>query len=305
LTVPTDVKDGHNYRVYAKAYEDGDEDNQFTEEYVSIDIKKDTHDVVIDNIDMPDSVGCGDTFDASIKLINIGKRDEDVKVKITNSELGINQEETLTVDTDSKKTVSLTVNLPKDATQGNHSLKVQAFFHLTNGNYESSVTKTVALDVEGNCVTQASNLALTTEVLETPYSGQQFSVKINLFNTGNQAQTYSITASGYEGWATLDKIEPFTITLDPSEAGSAYVYLTPLNVSGSQNLKVKAVYGAKSIEKDIRVTVNQKISAPQAYQGFITKLSNLSGFDLVTVNIILVVAIVLVVLWIMRVRKTY
>lgn len=305
LTVPVEVKDGHNYRIYSKVYEDGNEDTQCIEDYVSIDIKKNTHDVAIDNVDLPESVSCDSSFDATIKLINMGKRNEDVKVKITNTELNIDEEKTLTLDTESKKNVVLTDYIPKDAVQGNHSLKIQAFFHLVSGNYENSVTKTVAVDVEGNCVVQQSNLVLTTEVLDTPYSGQQFSVKLNLFNTGDKTQTYSITASGYENWARLDKIEPFTLALNPSEAGTAYIYLTPLNVSGNENFKAKVIYGGKSTEKVVNVAVNQKISAPQAYQGFITKLSNLSGFDLVTVNVILVIAIILVILWILRVRRAY
>lgn len=305
LTVPIDVKDTHTYRVYAKVYEDGEEETQCVEEYVTIDIKKQTHDVAIDKIELPDSVGCDENFDVKVTLVNMGKRDEDAKVRIYSSELGINEEKTLSIDKEDKKSIVLSAKVPKDATKGNHSLKIDAFFHLSNDVYQDSVTKTDAINVQGNCIVEEPNLALTTEILDTPYVGQQFAIKLNLFNTGDKKGSYTITASGYDVWARVDKIEPVTLTIEPSETASAYIYLTPLNVSGDKNLKVKVMYSGKTVEKDINVRVNEKASAPKAYQGFVTKLSNLTGFDLITVNIILGIAILLIILWIIRVRRAY
>lgn len=305
LKVPVDVKDTHSYRVYAKAYEDGDEDKQCVDSYVSIDIKKETHSIVIDKVELPSSVSCDNTFDAKVTLANLGKRDEDAKVKIYNSELKINEEKTLTIDKEDKKSVTISAHIPKDATQGNHSLKIDAFFHLSNDNYGNSVTKTVALDVEGSCIVEEPNIALTTELLDTAYAGEQITIKLNLFNTGDKKAAYSVTASGYEAWATLNKIDPMTVTLDPSQTASAYIYLTALNTSGSKNFKVNVLYGDKKFEKDISLELKEKISAPKAYQGLVSKLSNIAGVDLVTVNIVLVIGVILVLMWIIRVRRSY
>lgn len=305
LKVPVDVKD-HTYRVYAKAYEDGEEETQCVEDYVTIDIKKETHDVVIDKVEIPDSVNCGESADVKITLANIGKRDEDVKVKVSNPELKTDEEKTLTIDKEDKKTVVIPFKIPQDATKGNHSLKIQAFFHLSNDAYQNSVTETYSVDVQGDCIVEEPNLVLTSEVLDTPYIGQQFTVKLNLFNTGDKKANYAIIASGYESWARLDKIEPAILTIEPSQTTSVYIYLTPLNTTtGTKNLHVKVTYGEKKIEKDIGVEINEKVSAPQAYQGFVTKISNLSGLDLITVNAILVIAIILILMWIIRVRRTY
>ncbi len=196
--------------------------------------------------------------------------------------------------------------MPKDASKGNHTLRVDAMFHLSSDVYQSSVTKSSSINVQGNCAAEESNLAITTELLNTPYSeGEQFTIKLNLFNTGNKKATYMITASGYDAWARLDKIDPVTIALEPSETASAYLYLTTLNVSGSKSLRVRVAYGDKRVDKDIYVEVKERVTTNKAYQGFVTRLSNLSGLDLVTVNIILVIAIILIILWIIRVRRSY
>lgn len=305
LTVPIDVTAGHDYRVYAKVYEDGNEEEQCTEDYVAIDIKKQTHDVIIDKSELPDSASCDENFDVTLTLVNIGNKDEDVKVTLYNSELKINEEKTLSIDKGDKKKVTISPHIPKDATEGNHSLKTQVFFHLSNDEYQDSVTRTDAINVQGNCVVEKPNLALTTELLDTAYSGEQLTLKLNLFNTGDKTATYTITASGYEGWARLDKIDPVTVTLNPSETASSYLYLTALNTSGTKNMRVRVMFGDQRVDKDVNIDLKEKVSAPKAYQGFVTKLSNLTGFDLITVNIILGIAIILIIMWIIRVRRAY
>jgi len=305
LTVPVDVKNSHSFRLYVKAYEDGEEDTQCTDDYIGIDIKKDTHNIAIDKVELPSSVSCDETFDAKVTLSNLGKKDEDVKLTMYNSELKINEEKTFKLSTESKKSVVISSHVPKDATQGNHSLKLDASFHLVSDNYQQSVTKTTAIDVEGSCIVEEPNIALTTELLDTAYAGEQLTIKLNLFNTGDKKATYSITASGYEAWAALNKIDPMTVTLDPSQTASAYIYLTASNTSGNKNFKVKVLYGDKKLEKDINLDLKEKISAPKAYQGLVSKLSNLAGVDLVTVNIVLVIGVILVLMWIVRVRRSY
>ncbi|MFH1249289.1 MAG: putative S-layer protein [archaeon] len=304
LKVPVDIKT-HTFRLYAKAYEDGEEETQCNEDYMSIDIKKDTHAIAISRVSLPEAVQCDDSFSADLSLANIGKNDEDVRVVISNTELGIKEEQTLSIDKEDTKKVPITLKVPKTASEGNHTLKIQAFYRLSNDVYQDSVTRTDQINVEGNCIKEEPNLVMTTELVNDAYINEPLTMKMNLFNTGSKAATYTITVSGYEGWARLDKIDPIVLTIEPSQQASAYVYMTALALAGSKSFKVQARYADKKVEKDVNLELKEKASAPKAYQGFVAKLSNLTGFDLITVNIILVVAIILVLMWIMRVRRTY
>jgi hypothetical protein len=113
-------------------------------------------------------------------------------------------------------------------------------------------------------------------------------------------------ASDYETWAMLDKVEPATVTVEAGKSAASYIYLTPLETAaGTHTITLKALWGSKKVEKTLSVAVNEKVTPTSAYKSLSQRLSNLSGFDLATVNIVLVVAIILVFIWIMRVRRAY
>ncbi len=308
LKVPLEITESHGYRLYVKAYSEDEEDKQCNEDYVSIDLKRETHAILIDKIEVPSSVSCGSSFDITTTLIDTGKKDEDVKLKITNSELKINEEKTLSIDRDDKRKVTITPQIPKDATEKNYTLTVQALYHLSSDSYQDSSSKTVQLEVKGNCAAAAttSNAVLSSEVLAQPYANEQSGIKLTLFNTGTARTTYTLSVSGYEDWAILNKIEPAVLTIDAGSKGEAFVYLTPLqNASGEKRFTVKALYGDKKLESQVALSIKERVSAPSLYQSFATRLSNLSGFDLMTVNIILLIAVILTIIWVLRVRRTY
>ncbi len=307
MKVPLDITESHSYRLYAKAYLEDEEEKQCNEDYISIDLKRETHAILIDKLETPSSVGCGETFDVTTTIIDNGKKDEDVKLRISNTELKINEEKTLSIDREDKKKVILSPQIPKDASEKNYTFTVQAFYHLSSDTYQDSTSKTVQITVKGNCAAAVTTTAvLSSEVLAQPYANEQAGIKFTLFNTGTAKTTYTLSVSGYADWAILNKIEPAVLTIDAGSKGEAFVYLTPLeNVSGEKKFTVKALYGDKKTESEVRINVKERLSAPSVYQGLATRLSNLSGFDLMTVNVVLVIAVILTVIWILRVRKSY
>ncbi len=308
LKVPLDVTESHGYRLYVKVYSEDEEEKQCNEDYVSIDLKRETHAILIDKIEVPSSVSCGSSFDITTTLIDTGKKDEDVKLKITNSELKIDEEKTFSLDRDDKKKITLTPQIPKDAAEKNYTFTVQALYHFSSDSYQDSTSKTVQVVVKGNCLTAetTTKAVLSSETLAQPYANEQAGIKLTLFNTGSVRTTYTLSVSGYEDWAILNKIEPAVLTIDANSKGEAFVYLTPLqSVTGEKKFTVKAVYGDKKAESQVALSIKERISAPSMYQSFATKLSNLSGFDLMTVNAVLVIAVILTIAWILRVRKRY
>ena len=306
LVVPTDVKDTHDYRLYVKVFEDGEEEKQCRERNVAIDIKKETHSVIVDKVSLPDTVNCGEVVDGSITLINIGKRDEDAKVKVTNPELKISEERTINIDSGDKRTLSIPIKIPEAAAEKNYTLSIQTLFNLVSSTYEQSKTKTIGLAVQGNCGAAEANTVISLEVLSQPYINERFGIKVQVFNIGKEKAAYKITADNYQSWARLDLIEPVTLTIEPGRSDSAIAYLTPTTeLQGDRRITIKAISGDKTIEESATVNVKEKLKASTLYGRVTERLSNLSGFDLATVNIVLIVAIILIAVWIMRVRRSY
>lgn len=307
LQVPLDVSSTHDYRIYAKAYEDGNEEKQCDEEYLSIDIKKETHSIIIDKVEVPTIAKCEESFDFKVKLANAGKDDEDdVKLQIVNSELGINEEKLITIDSGDSRTITMPITIQKNTPEKDYLFVVRAYFQLSNDEYKKDVSSSKTIKVQGNCLQIIENTVINAEVLSSAFAKEQFGIKLTVFNTGSVAATYNIIAENYDSWAQLDRVEPTTITVEAGKSAASYIYLTPLETAaGTHTITLKALYGDKKAEKTVTVSVGEKVTATSAYQKISQRLSNLSGFDLATVNIVLVVAIILVFIWVMRVRKAY
>ncbi|MFH0831847.1 MAG: putative S-layer protein [archaeon] len=307
LKVPLDVSNTHDYRIYAKVFEDGEEDTQCKEDYISVDVKKETHSLLIDKVDMASTARCDDSITAEIKLANAGKTDEeDIKIEMINSELGISEEKLVDLDAGESRTTELSIKIPKNTTEKDYSMTIRAYYYLSNDEYRKDIQAVKTLKVTGNCMPVIENTVVNAEVLNTAVIKEQFGIKLTVFNTGTSTATYNVLASGYETWATLDKIEPSSITVEAGKSEAAYIYLTPFeDAAGQKSVTVKAMWGSKKVEKTILIPVTDKLTAQSAYQKLSQRLSNLSGFDLATVNIVLVIAIVLVFIWIMRARKAY
>ncbi|MBS3090442.1 putative S-layer protein [Candidatus Pacearchaeota archaeon] len=307
LKVPLDIINTHDFRIYAKVYEDGEEESQCYEDYISTDLKKESHSLLIDKVEMPSTAKCDDSIEADVKLANAGKNDEeDVKLEVINSELGISEEKLFNLDTGEARTSTLAIKIPKNTTEKDYTITIRASYYLSNDEYKKDVQAVKTVKVSGNCMPVIENTVVNAEVLNTAVVKEQLGIKLTIFNTGTSTATYNVAASGYETWATLDKVEPATVTVEAGRSESSYVYLTPLeNTAGAHTITLKAMWGSRSLTKTITIPVTEKMTPQSAYQKISQRLSNLSGFDLATVNIVLVVAIVLVFAWIMRVRRAY
>jgi uncharacterized membrane protein len=307
LKVPLDVSNTHDYRVYAKAYEDGNEEGQCSEDYLSIDIKKESHSILIDKVEIPATATCDSTFDVKVKLANAGKNDEeDVKVQVVNSGLGISEEKLIDIDSGESRTVTIPVTIQKNTAENDYTFTIRAYFHLSDDEYQKDVSTSKAVKVQGNCLQVIENTVMNAEVLSDAYVKEQFGIKLTVFNTGTATATYNIIAADYEKWATLDKVEPATLAVEAGKSAVSYIYLTPLEAAtGTKTLTIKALFGSKKVEKTLSIAVNEKMTPTSMWQRISQRLSNLSGFDLATVNIVLIVSIILVFIWVMRVRRAY
>jgi hypothetical protein len=76
----------NDYAVFVKAL---DEDDYCNEKFVKINVKREKEDVAIKEITADENLQCGNDFELSVKVANLGSRDQDVIIKAENKELGI------------------------------------------------------------------------------------------------------------------------------------------------------------------------------------------------------------------------
>ncbi|PIN95560.1 hypothetical protein COU56_01230, partial [Candidatus Pacearchaeota archaeon CG10_big_fil_rev_8_21_14_0_10_31_9] len=90
LEIPKKLDDGHDFVIYV--YVEG-ENGECNSEYVDVNIERDDDLIEISSIDLSSaSISPGSNVIMQIKLKNLGADDQDVKVKLENSELKINFE---------------------------------------------------------------------------------------------------------------------------------------------------------------------------------------------------------------------
>ncbi len=131
LEIPNDFDEKNNYILFVKAYEDGNEEQQCNYDIIKVNLEREKHEVVINEIKiMPEEVAVGGGFRAFIEIENIGREDEkDVYIKLENNELGINIEsDKFKLDSKDKDSKSFSVKIPEDAKDGSYNLKTSVYY---------------------------------------------------------------------------------------------------------------------------------------------------------------------------------
>lgn len=129
--VPEDIDEKNDYAIFVKVM---DEDEEYcNEEYVSVDIEREKHDVIIEDILITTGdVICGDKISLETKIRNRGSRDEDIFLMIENSELGILEKsdefEIERYDEDDEAKEIFTIKIPNNAGKGEYKIKATVFF---------------------------------------------------------------------------------------------------------------------------------------------------------------------------------
>jgi len=136
IKVEEELDENDRYAIFVRTIANYNEDDgkkeYFNESYNEIRLKRKNHHVVVKDIDInqnKDDFVCGDYLDVSVNLKNFGKSNENVKIKIKNKELFINEEsETINLerygfDDDVKKVFNL--KIPENLNPGWYVLRFE------------------------------------------------------------------------------------------------------------------------------------------------------------------------------------
>jgi len=169
LEVDKDWDDG-SYEVHVKAYESGNENQQCIEDIEDIDVDRPNQKVMIKDILVnPSTVSCGYIFNAEVDVQNVGSKDDDaVKVRMYNSELGIDVlSDTFSLekydDRDDDNTVYLEATVPEGMANKEYALTFTLYYDDLGEqkNYVEKITVNGCLASEGDLEETDSTNELT------------------------------------------------------------------------------------------------------------------------------------------------
>jgi len=210
LTVPYDLDfdGGDEFRVYVKAYEDGDEDAYCISDSIEINIEREDNAVMVEKAKLtPSVVNPGETTELVVDLLNIGDKDQDdVTVKVYRSDLKIDQiSERVDLDkfedSDNDATRRFTLNIPTTAKPGDYSIEVNVLDEDEEVYEADDATIFVTLTVAGEAVEEASLELIQTSFEQT--QGDSFSLPAKVKNDGNSEATYIVEVFPTGGWADV------------------------------------------------------------------------------------------------------
>jgi hypothetical protein len=147
--IPSDAEDGEEYTIYVEAC---GEDENGNEECVidtsqTIKVEREKHEVeIFSAVVSPSTISCYDSFDISVGVKNIGQKNEDVRIVVTNSELGISASKEVELEAedadDYKATVGFAFAAPSDLKEGIYPIKIEAKYGDEVETKTLSLTKT-------------------------------------------------------------------------------------------------------------------------------------------------------------------
>ena len=137
-TDPSEVEEDEDLKLFIKAFDDDNEQFQCVQESINLNLDIENRELIIDNRNtkfIPQSASCDDTVLAVIGLINIGKKDIEADVSLTNRELGINLKsdkiriESFTSEERNKVTKQFEVRIPENAKKKDYVFDVKINFN--------------------------------------------------------------------------------------------------------------------------------------------------------------------------------
>jgi len=306
--LPIDLENG-NYKLYIRAYEDGNESGECVSEsedftdiaktYFEFEIVSSDKATVIVKKELPNvKASCGDNnVEVRFMIYNTGSYDEDqILVTLESSKLGIYEKYLIENLRDGKgKEAVFYITVPEEVENSYEKLKIYTYYdydededELDEHSYgESSEDEgddfSMLLEIL-SC--QAPEPTVTANLDSEATVGENLIVKARVTNQGED-NNFIISASGFESWAKLVSIDPQTASINEGEFQEVTITLSPTE-AGAQSFKINTVADGTSYEQ----TVSLNIAEEEGMFGF--NMSNLMFYAII--GIVALIALIFLVL---------
>lgn len=224
----SDLKEGDDYALFVKAYEDGNEDENCNYYQTDLDFQRQTHSVIIEKVTInPTIASCSDVVSFAVDVKNVGERDEDsVQLRLKETTLGLDlTSEVFSLRKFDKSGDSalktFTYKIPENMKEGDYFVETKLFFMTKSVSSldKLTLTKCQVTSPEGQVVLTLPQTSFTST------QGKVFTVPLNLKNPGTQTATYTISVNDDNDWADVSTEQ--RISVASGEQTTVYAYITP------------------------------------------------------------------------------
>ncbi len=309
-----DLRNG-NFVFYAKATgEDREFDGNKTcvSDFEDIDVVIENNFVVLDNIQIPETVSCGSDVQVNADVWNIGDDDQnDVLVLILNTELGINKEVQVgDIDSLDDTKLDTLIRIPEDAKEKFYPLSFYVYDEdndIYQTDFDDDDAKfNIPLKVEGGCsgtVSEGIKPLISANLQSGGDSGEDLVVKVTITNPSDKVVNYNLNAAGYTSFASSVELSQNLLVLNAGESKDILATFKVKNdASGDYTFNIEALSGNDVTIRPVSVSITSPLKS-----GFLNSITGNSvlgknrylwgiGF----LNLILIIIIIIIAIKITR-----
>ncbi len=300
--LPATIDQNHEYKLYVKAYESGEEDTFCdSEDGIDVDISSD-YEVVMDDLDLPSVFVCGDSNLVSLRVYNLDLGDEEeMRVNLYNQELGLNLfSESFELDNGDDGEVLFNVLIPENKEAKSYRLSFYAEYDYkesTDTFRDAENLGTYTIRLEGDkCKADTSKTPTIAAVLDEETKtvvGKDLVIKMTVTNPGNTS-SFILALEGYDSWADSAVLNQTTFNLGVGKSEIVIATFNP-TMAGTQEFTIKTVYGGRILEQKVTVVIEENQSWFSRALDSIGFKGNLAFWLTVAIFIVLILIILVLI----------
>src|SRR3989344_1265260 len=245
----------NNYKLFVKAYESGNEDDNCNYESQSQNLELEDDEVIIEKFTLtPNIVNCGDQVTAAVDVLNIGTNDQDdVTVKILNTELKLDKSSSAFSldqygDSDDDMTETFIFTIPETSQEKDYSITAAVYSDgPSNSQTQSLKVMCEAAQQTATATTSTTGSLSTPLTLKSASIGSTLPFSYVITNPSAQSQTYSLELTPLGAWASP---QSQTVTVCAGQA-SSFTLNVPISTNiaeGTYSASVKLLSSGKILD---------------------------------------------------------
>jgi len=309
--VPIDLENG-DYRIYVRAYEDGNEEEECTstssdftnddETYFEFEIVQNDGSTVIVKENLENiQASCGDKdIEVRVMVYNTGDNDEDkVLVMLENYKLGISEKYIIDNLRDKKgKEAVFYITIPDKVDKSFAELDIYTYYDYDDD--EDELDELVAYGESSEEEGDGFSIGLEILSCQTPSKttiainlesetviGEQVVIKAIITNEGEDSN-FVISTSGLESWAESITISPLTASINKGESTEATITFVPTR-TGEQTFKINTISNGQTTSQSAVINIKEKPSILSGISN--TMLYIIAGIALILILIFLILIV--------------
>jgi hypothetical protein len=283
--VPIDLDEGE-YRLYVRAYEDGNEDKQCVsksedlendaedETYFEFEIEANQDSPIIVKNNMNNILAsCGDeNVEVSFKVYNTGSDKEDkVLVNLYNSALGIDEYAVIdNLKDGSGKEVTFFITIPEKVSKNSANLDIFMFYDYDEDEDEfdefaygentndDGADYSIGLEII-SCQAPVTKPTIQVNLESETIINKQVVIKATITNNDDEDNNFVISTSDLESWAESITVSPLTALIKEGESTEVTITFVP-TVEGDHSFEVNAIANGETTSQSAVINIKEKPS---------------------------------------------